>query len=178
MPLHELDQLAKRGIFGRRHDFRSHDIGHPSSVCRDEVMGCRGLAVQQARQPALLGRRVDLGPADEIGLADDADDGAPLSSTIGAALTPEPSSSSAASNIDSLTLRRFWNNQPDEHGALIHRRNGSWAFSYASGDDNDEPIFRFDRHLFVEGEYVTVTEHDGVARPFRIVHVAPAVVHH
>ena len=103
---------------------------------------------------------------------------APLSSTIGAALTPEPSSSSAASNTDSLTLRRFWNNQPDEHGALIHRRNGSWAFSYASGDDNDEPIFRFDRHLFVEGEYVTVTEHDGVARPFRIVHVAPAVVHH
>ena len=25
------------------------------------------------------------------------------------------------------TVRRFWSNQPDEHGALIHRRNGSWA---------------------------------------------------
>ena len=59
------------------------------------------------------------------------------------------------------TVRRFWNHEPDEHGALIHRRNGSWAFSYAPGDDDDEPIFRFDRHLFVEGEYVTVTEHDG-----------------
>ena len=33
------------------------------------------------------------------------------------------------------TVRRFWNSQPDEHGALIHRRNGSWAFSYAPGDD-------------------------------------------
>ncbi len=27
------------------------------------------------------------------------------------------------------TVRRFWNNEPDEHGTLIHRRNGSWAFS-------------------------------------------------
>lgn len=73
------------------------------------------------------------------------------------------------------TVRRFSSSQPDEHGALIHRRNGSWAFSYAPGDDDDEPIFRFDRHNFVEGEYVTVTEHDGVARPFRVVRVAPAV---
>jgi hypothetical protein len=74
------------------------------------------------------------------------------------------------------TVRRFWKRQPDEHGALIHRRNGSWAFSYAPGDDDDEPIFRFDRHLFTEGEHVTVTEHDGVARPFKVVRVAPAVV--
>jgi hypothetical protein len=73
------------------------------------------------------------------------------------------------------TVRRFWNRQPDEHGALIHRRNGNWAFSYEPGDDDDEPIFRFDRHNFVEGEYVSVTEHDGVARPFRVVQVAPAV---
>ena len=35
----------------------------------------------------------------------------------------------------------------DEHGALIHRRDGSWAFSYAPGEDDDEPIFKFDRHL-------------------------------
>ena len=54
------------------------------------------------------------------------------------------------------TVHRFWNGQPDEHGALIHRGNGSWALSYAPGDD-DEPIFRFNRHLFIEGEYVTVT---------------------
>ena len=73
------------------------------------------------------------------------------------------------------TVRRFWNGAPDEHGTLIHRKNGSWAFSYEVGDEDDEPIFRFDRHLFVEGEYVTVTEHDGVARPFRVVHVAPAI---
>jgi hypothetical protein len=74
------------------------------------------------------------------------------------------------------TVRRFWNNTPDEHGTLIQRKSGSWAFSYAPGDDDDEQIFRFDRHFFVPGEYVTVTELDGVARPFRVVQVAPAIV--
>jgi hypothetical protein len=74
------------------------------------------------------------------------------------------------------TVRRFWDSAPDEHGFLIHRRDGRWAFSYAPGDDDDEPIFRFDKHMFVTGEYATVTEHDGVARPFRVVDVAPAIV--
>ena len=74
------------------------------------------------------------------------------------------------------TVRRFWDKLPDEHGTLIQRRNGTWAFSYEPGEDDDEPIFRFDKHLFVVGEYVTVTEHDGVARPFRVVDVAPAIV--
>jgi hypothetical protein len=69
------------------------------------------------------------------------------------------------------TVRRFWNRDADEHGMLIHRRNGSWAFSYKPGDEDDEAIFKFDRHAFVPGEYVTVTEHDGVARPFRVVSV-------
>ena len=73
------------------------------------------------------------------------------------------------------TVRRFWARDADEHGTLIHRRDGNWAFSYEPGDDDDEPIFRFDRHLFVEGEYVTVTEHDGVARPFRVARVTPAI---
>jgi hypothetical protein len=73
------------------------------------------------------------------------------------------------------TVRRFWNHEPDEHGVLIHRKDGAWAFSYAPGDDDDEPIFKFDKHLFNAGEYVTVTEHDGVARPFRVVQVAPAI---
>ena len=73
------------------------------------------------------------------------------------------------------TVRRFWDSTPDEHGVLIQRRNGTWAFSYEPGDDDDEPIFRFDRHNFVVGEYVTVTEHDGVARPFRVVDVRSAI---
>ncbi|GEP55067.1 hypothetical protein [Reyranella soli] len=73
------------------------------------------------------------------------------------------------------TVHRFWAGATDEHGALIHRRNGSWAFSYAPSEDDDEPIFKFDRHRFVIGEYVTITEHDGVARPFGVAEVAPAI---
>ena len=73
------------------------------------------------------------------------------------------------------TVRRFWDKTGDEHGTLIHRRDGKWAFSYKPGDDDDEPIFRFDKHVFVVGEYVTVTEHDRVARPFRVVEIHSAL---
>lgn len=74
------------------------------------------------------------------------------------------------------TVRRFWAGQDDELGTLVHTRGG-WAFSYAPGEDDDEPVFRLDRHQFAPGEYVTVTEHDGVARPFRVVDVGPGIRH-
>lgn len=35
--------------------------------------------------------------------------------------------------------------------------------------NDDEPGFKFDRHHFIPGEYVSVTEHDGVLRTFRII---------
>lgn len=72
------------------------------------------------------------------------------------------------------TVRRFWDGANDERGSLVHTRGG-WAFSYAPGPDDDEPLFKLDRHNFTVGEYVTVTEHDGVARPFRVVEVKPAI---
>ena len=71
------------------------------------------------------------------------------------------------------SVRRFWSGFEDEHGHLIHLRDHRWAFSYAPGEDDDEPIWRLDSHRFVEGEYVSVTEHNGVTRPFRIVRVRP-----
>lgn len=74
------------------------------------------------------------------------------------------------------TVWRFWADEPEEHGQLIHNRGG-WAFSYEPGDADDEPIFRFDRHTFNEGEYVSITEHDGVTRTFNVtwVHTAPVL---
>ena len=36
------------------------------------------------------------------------------------------------------------------------------------GDEDDEPIFRFDSHVFADGEYVTITEHDGEDRVFKV----------
>jgi len=69
-------------------------------------------------------------------------------------------------------VRRFWPGQKDEFGRLVHRRGGSWAFDYdAKRTDDDEPGFKFDRHHFAPGEYVSITEHDGVMRTFRIIWV-------
>ncbi len=67
------------------------------------------------------------------------------------------------------TAHHFWGTQLDERGQLIRMSNGKWAFSYVVGDDDDEPIFRFDSHVFAVGEYVTITEHDGEDRVFKIV---------
>jgi hypothetical protein len=67
------------------------------------------------------------------------------------------------------TVRRFWGKDPEESGVLIRTGKGRWAFSYVpNATEDDEPIFHFDRHLFRQGEYVSITEHDGVQRPFRI----------
>lgn len=71
------------------------------------------------------------------------------------------------------TVWRFWGDEPEEHGELIHDRHG-WAFSYERGDADDEPIFKFDRHVLREGEYISITEHDGVTRTFRVAWIRPA----
>lgn len=69
-------------------------------------------------------------------------------------------------------VRRFWNGEDDELGLLVHKRGGTWAFDYdPSNSDDDEPGFKFDRHHFVPGEYVSITEHDGVQRTFRVISV-------
>lgn len=69
------------------------------------------------------------------------------------------------------TVWRFWEGEKDEHGILTRTKDGNWVFSYEPGDDDDEPIFKFDRHTFTVGEYVSITEHDEVTRPFRVTGV-------
>ncbi len=68
-------------------------------------------------------------------------------------------------------VHRFWEGQKAEEGALLHLGHDRWVFSYAPGADDDEPAFKFDRHSFLPGEYVSITEHDGVTRPFKVVSV-------
>jgi hypothetical protein len=69
------------------------------------------------------------------------------------------------------TMRHFAPGAEDVHGELIHRGPGEWAFSYRPGDSDDEVIYRLAKHQLRAGEYVSVTEHDGVSRPFKIVSV-------
>lgn len=74
-------------------------------------------------------------------------------------------------NKHACTVRRFWGDEAPEEGYLIHTRHRTWAFSYAPGEEDDEPFFRFEAHLFKEGEYVSLTGHDGLVYPFRVVSV-------
>ena len=76
-----------------------------------------------------------------------------------------------ARDKDKCTVRRFWEKRSDEQGLLKHHRGGNWAFFYGVDEAEEEPIFRFGKHSFVVGEYVSVTEHDGIIRPFRVVSV-------
>ena len=71
------------------------------------------------------------------------------------------------------SVRRFWQGADDEHGHLIHTRGRTWAFHYdIDGDaDDDEPGYKFDSHVFKPGEYVSIREHDGRLRTFKVAAV-------
>lgn len=71
------------------------------------------------------------------------------------------------------TVRHFHRGADDEHGYVIRVRNHGWAFSYAPGEDDDEPFIRLEEHTFREGEYVSITTHDGALLPFKVVSVKP-----
>jgi hypothetical protein len=69
------------------------------------------------------------------------------------------------------TVRRFTAGADDESGHLVHGSHG-WLFDYDAKDsDDDEPLFKLDRHLMRQGEYVSIKEHDGVMRTFRVASV-------
>jgi hypothetical protein len=65
-------------------------------------------------------------------------------------------------------VRRFFPGEKIAQGALLHLGPDRWVFSYEKGKEDDEPAFKFDRHRFQPGEYVSVTEHDGVTRTFKV----------
>jgi hypothetical protein len=72
-------------------------------------------------------------------------------------------------NRDRCRVRRFWPGQPKEIGHLVHKPGGVWAFDYnPKSSVDDEPGYKFDKHRFIPGEYVSLTEHDGVQRTFFI----------
>ena len=71
-------------------------------------------------------------------------------------------------------VRRFWGHEPGEIGHLMRKPGGGWAFHYDIHGDvsDDETGFRFDKHLFKPGEYVSIKEHDDKVRTFRVVSVS------
>lgn len=68
------------------------------------------------------------------------------------------------------TVKRFWPNQPDQQGYVV-RAGSHWAFSYAIGDEDDEDLFHLEAHPLRQGDYLTLTEPNGDALPFRVTSV-------
>lgn len=80
----------------------------------------------------------------------------------------------------SCSVRRFWEGKEDEIGRLVHKSGGAeharWIFDYdVARDDDDEAGYRFGTHVFVPGEYVSITGDDGDLHTFKVVSVEPAV---
>jgi hypothetical protein len=73
-------------------------------------------------------------------------------------------------NRERAGFRRFWGDEEERQGALVHQRAG-WRLSFAEGGEGDEIIFRGDDHRFVVGDYVSIKELDGETRTFRVAAV-------
>lgn len=68
-------------------------------------------------------------------------------------------------------VKRFWAGEANEIGHLVHRR-GQWFFDYdPERESDDEPGYKLDKHVFRPGEYISIREHGGVMRTFRIASV-------
>ena len=75
-------------------------------------------------------------------------------------------------------VRRFWINEDEKIGRLVHKSGGpegaTWIFDYDEDRrDDDEAGYRFDAHAFVPGEYVTLRDQDA-SHTFRVVSVEGA----
>jgi hypothetical protein len=78
-------------------------------------------------------------------------------------------------------VRRFWAGEDEEVGHLVHKPGGAeharWVFDYnPSEDDDDETGYKFGRHAFLPGEYVSICGQDDKLHTFRVVAVDPAVL--
>jgi hypothetical protein len=66
------------------------------------------------------------------------------------------------------TVRRIEKGAEVEAGLLVLNSHGKWVFSYARGDEDDETLFRLANHRFLPGDYIAITEHDGIERTFKV----------
>jgi hypothetical protein len=76
-------------------------------------------------------------------------------------------------------VKRFWGDEPVEHGLLVHRAGGAqgatWGFDYdRDTQSDDEAGYRFGEHAFRPGEYVSIRDDEDELHPFMIVEVVPA----
>jgi hypothetical protein len=71
------------------------------------------------------------------------------------------------------TVRAFAPGEPMRDGRL-GRRGHNWFFDYDRREtDDDEPVFKLERHAFQIGEYVTVKDQNDVPLVYRIDSIEP-----
>ena len=82
---------------------------------------------------------------------------------------------------DHCRVRRFWGHEAELIGHVVHKPGGTggiWAFHYDIRSTveaaHDEAGFHFETHVFKPGEYVSIREHDGRLRTFRVENVIAA----
>lgn len=73
---------------------------------------------------------------------------------------------------EACRIARLRPNKPDDHGHLVRRQGGGWAFHYDT-DTNmpDEVGFHLAEECFVSGEYVSINE-GGEMHTYRVASVA------
>ena len=76
------------------------------------------------------------------------------------------------------TVRRFWSGEDDRDGHLVHHRGHHWAFHYAGHDagmseDDEGRSSASTVTASWPASNVSITEHDGVQRTFRVAEVVP-----
>jgi len=77
---------------------------------------------------------------------------------------------------EACRVRRFWENEDDAVGHLVHKPGGAeharWAFEYGPGaDEDDEAGFRLGVHTFSPGEYVSIKDHGSELHTFVVTSV-------
>ena len=75
-------------------------------------------------------------------------------------------------NREACRVTRLRANEDDQHGHLVHRPGGNWAFHYeAAAHLADDVGYHFSDERFVTGEYVSINEH-GKMHTYRVASVS------
>ena len=70
----------------------------------------------------------------------------------------------------SCRVRRFSVNEEDRIGQLRRKPGGQWFFDYVEGESDDEIGFRLGEEQFITGEYVSVSDRNGM-RTYQVARV-------
>ena len=74
-------------------------------------------------------------------------------------------------NKEKCVFTHFLPDEPERHGKITHR-GGGWQLHYNGADPaEDEKPHKLDRHVMLEGEYLTINEPDGDAWTYKVTRV-------